>query len=133
MSLPAVVARGRVRAEALMVDTVSVKSKTTRAAQNETTGAETQQYETSFTSKAKIQSSSLESTDPEVGGRRQAIDSIELHLPITAPQVEQGQVVEVTAVGAGSDSRLVGRQFVVAAPMNKTHATATRLRLKELP
>lgn len=118
-----------------MVDTCVVYDKTTRAAQNETTGKEEQQYAAAFTSKCKFQanSQSQEPQTPSVGGRRDAIDETVLHLPVSSEQVEQGQVVECTAVGAGSDPRLVGRRWLVAVPMNKTFATATRLRLKELP
>lgn len=133
MSVAAVVARGRVAAERLMVDTCTVSTWTGRTAQNETTGAEAKVYEVDFTSPCKVQQRQLKPTEPEVGGRRVAIDEVEIHLPVSAGQVSEGQVVEITAVGAGSDSRLVGRKFVVSSPMNKTNATATRLRVKELP
>jgi hypothetical protein len=125
---------GRLLAESLMQDTCSVSTWTGRTVQNETTGAEDKVYAVDFTSPCKVQQRAADQVaSPEVGGRRVAVDEVEIHLPVSAPQVSEGQVIEITAVGAGSDARLVGRKFVVAAPMNKTHATATRLQVKELP
>jgi hypothetical protein len=125
---------GRQLAEALMTDTCTVSTWTGRSVQNETTGAQSKVYAVDFTSKCKVQRRSQNQTsEPEVGGRRLAVDEVEIHLPVSAEQVVEGQVIEVTAVGAGSDARLVGRKFVVSSPMNKTHATATRLSVKELP
>lgn len=116
-----------------MVDTCTVSTWTGRTAQDEETGDEDKVYDLDFTSKCRFQLMSQEPQTPSVGGRRDAIDEIVLHLPVSSEQVTQGQVVECTAVGAGSDPRLVGRKWVVSVPMNKTYATATRLRLKELP
>jgi len=125
---------GRELAESLMTDTCTVSTWTGRTAQNETTGAEAKVYDLVFTSKCKVQQRATNQTsEPEVGGRRQAIDEVEIHMPVSAPQVVEGQVIEVTAVGSLSDVRLLGRKFVVSAPSNKTHATATRLWVKELP
>lgn len=134
MSVGSAVARGRALAESLMVDTCTVSTWTGRTAQNETTGAETKVYSVAFTSRCKVQQRAQNQTsEPEVGGRRMAVDEVEIHLPVATTQVLEGQVVTITAVGSLSDSRLVGRKFVVSSPMNKTHATATRLTVKELP
>jgi hypothetical protein len=125
---------GRQLAEALMTDQCSVSTWTGRTAQNETDGEEAKVYAVDFTSKCKVQRRSQnQTTEPEVGGRRVAIDEVEIHLPVSAEQVVEGQVIEITAVGSLSDVRLLGRKFVVSSPMNKTHATATRLSVKELP
>lgn len=134
MSLAGVVARGRVAAEGTMTDTCTVSTWTGRSAQNETTGAQDKVYALAFTSKCKVQQRGINQvSSPEVGGRRVAVDELEIHLPVSAEQVVEGQVIEITAVGSLSDVRLLGRKFVVAAPMNKTNATATRLQVKELP
>jgi hypothetical protein len=125
---------GRLLAESLMQDTCSVSTWTGRTVQNETTGAEAKVYAVDFTSKCKVQRRSQnQTTEPEVGGRRIAVDEVEIHLPVSAEQVVEGQVIEITAVGSLSDVRLLGRKFVVSAPMNKSYATATRLSVKELP
>lgn len=124
----------RAAAEALMLDTCTVSDKTGRMAQNEGTGAEEAVYVARFSSKCKIQSSaSLVVSDASVGGHRQAIDQLQIHLPVTVGQVAQGELITITATGAGSDPRLVGRKFIVGAPMSKSFATATRLSVKELP
>jgi hypothetical protein len=125
---------GRQLAEALMVDTCTVSTWTGRTVQNETDGEEAKVYAVDFTSKCKVQQRAANQVaSPEVGGRRVAIDEVEIHLPVSAEQVVEGQVIEITAVGALSDVRMLGRKFVVSSPMNKTHATATRLQVKELP
>lgn len=117
-----------------MVDTCTVSTWNGRTVQDETTGAETKVYDLDFTSKCRVQKRAANQTaEPEVGGRRVAVDEVEIHLPVSAPQASEGQVIEITAVGSLSDIRLLGRKFVVSSPMNKTLATATRLSVKELP
>ena len=113
-----------------MTDTCTVSTKTGQTAQNESTGRKEDVYTLDFTSPCKVQQTTRETSMPDVGGRRDAIDQVEIHLPVSSPQVTQGQVIEITA---SSDARLVGRKFLVASPMNKTYATATRLSVKELP
>lgn len=124
-------AEGRALAESLMTDTCDVKTDTGTTVQNESTGKEETVYTVDFTSPCKVQQQrGRDTSEPDVGGRRDAIDEVEIHLPASAPQVAQGQVIEITT---SRDSRLVGRQFIISAPMNKTYATATRLSVKELP
>lgn len=128
----AALTEGRALAESLMTDTATVRYKTSQTVQN-ARGQEEAVYAVRFTSKCKLQSNNRQATDPDVGGRRDPIDALEIHLPVSAGQVYEGDVVEITAVGSLSDVRSLGRKFVVASPMNKTYATATRLSVKELP
>lgn len=130
MSAASAMAKGRARAEALMTDTCRVKYKTGNGVQNETTGVESPTYVTRFDSACKFQTSYAQA-QPDVGGRRDPIDTAEIHLPADAAQVHEGDVIE--CLTSATDSRLVGRLFVVGSPMNKTYATATRLSVKELP
>lgn len=121
---------GRALAESLMTDTCTVSTKTSESVQNETTGRKEDVFTLDFTSVCKVQQTTRETSMPDVGGRRDAIDQAEIHLPVSAPQVTQGQVIEITD---SADARMVGRKFLVGSPMNKTYATATRLSVKELP
>lgn len=133
-AVASLVAAGRRAAEALMVDTIVVYDVGDRDTQDESTGDEVLELVIAFTSKAKFQQGDVTQPNmPSVGGRREAIDETTVQIPVSAPQVVQGQVVECTAVGDGSDPRLVGRKWVVSVPMNKTYSTATRLSLRQLP
>lgn len=127
------VVEGRQLAESLMTDTFAVKYKTGATTQDEATGAEVPVYATEFTSPCKFQSNTLSTDEVESGGRRVVVDQLQIHYPVGKPQVRQDAVIVCTAVGPKSDPRLVGRDFVVGAPMNKTYATATRLNVKDKP
>lgn len=115
-----------------MTDTCRVKYQSGRGAQDESTGKKPPVYTTRFDSVCKFQASySSATSQPDVGGRRDPIDQIEVHLPASAAQVHEGDVIE--CLTSATDPRLVGRLFVVGSPMNKSYATATRLSVKELP
>jgi hypothetical protein len=122
----------RAEAESLMTATITVRYKTGRMAQDETTGAEVPVLAVRFTSPAKFQTvASLATDDVDSGGQSIAIDRLQVHYPVTQPQVEQDD--EITCDTNPTDPRLEGRIFVVGDPMNKTYATATRLNVKEKP
>lgn len=115
-----------------MTATVTVRYKTGRMAQSESNGAEEPVMATRFTSPAKFQTTGTVATsDVDAGGRRIALDQLQIHLPVSSPQVHQDD--EITCDANPSDPRLVGRVFMVGDPMNKTYATATRLNVKEKP
>lgn len=126
------VVEGRALAESLMTSTITVRYKTGRTAQNESTGAEVPVMAVRFESPAKFQSTGvLASSRVDAGGRDVVLDQMQIHYPVSMPQVEQDD--EITCDSNPSDPRLVGRVFVVGDPMNKTYATATRLNVREKP
>lgn len=126
------VTEGRALAESLMTATITVRYKTGRLAQNESNGKEEPVMAVRFTSPAKFQSTgTLASTRAESGGRDVVVDQLQVHYPVSKPQVEQDD--EITCDANPSDPRLVGRVFMVGDPMNKTYATATRLNVREKP
>jgi hypothetical protein len=131
MSAARVVARGRLAAERLMIDTCSVSYPTGATVWNEASGRDVPVYAVDFESPCQFQSTALVTEDADVGARREVVDKVTLKLPVTAPQVRTDALVECLTVGLISDPRLVGRKFLVGAPFNKTYATATRLELKE--
>lgn len=120
---------GRALAESLMTATVVVRYATGRTAQNETTGKQEPVYADRFTSVAKFQTNSLATSDIESGARREVGETMQIHLPVTTPQVHADDVI--VCLTNPTDPRMVGRRFIVGAPMNKTYATATRLNVKE--
>lgn|GEM_PF-4771470 len=125
----AFVPEARELAESLMTATVRVEYATGRTAQSESTGKQVPVYATRFESVAKFQTNSLATGDVESGGRREVTETLQVHLPVSSPQVLTDDVV--VCLTNPTDPRLVGRRFVVGAPTNKTYATATRLNVKE--
>ena len=115
-----------------MTDTVTVTYATGTMTQDPDTGSETPEYATRFTSKCKVQARQLQARQEEVGGRTATTVSVELHLPISAPAVEVGDLCEITAVGSLSDVQLLGRVFRVVAPVAKSFATARRFDVTEV-
>jgi hypothetical protein len=116
----------RTMAESLMTDTCIVRRDTGDTAQSSTTGTVENVYTDLFTSKCKVQARNLVSQDAEVGGRTATSVRLEVHLPLDAAVVQARDVVEITAVGALSDVQLLGRKFVITAPVAKSFSTARR-------
>lgn len=119
------------RAERAMTDTVTVRYQS-GTTQDPNTGTESPSYTVRFTSKCKVQARNLAARAEEVGGRTATTVTVELHLPISAPAVEVGDLCEITAVGALSDVQLLGRTFRVVAPVAKSFATARRFDVEEI-
>lgn len=122
------------RAERAMTDTVTVSwlDPAAEPVQDPNTGSETVPPTVRFTSKCKVQARNLAARAEEVGGRTATTVTVELHLPISAPAVEVGDLCEITAVGALSDVQLLGRTFRVVAPVAKSFATARRFDVEEI-
>ena len=115
-----------------MSDTGIMRRPTGRTIQDADTGSEVPALDDLFTSKCKIQARNLQATSAEVGGRTAVSVRVELHLPTSAPDVQAGDVFEVTAVGTLSDLQLLGHKFRVVAPVGKSYATARRLEVVEV-
>lgn len=112
-----------------MTDTVAVKFQS-GTTPDPVTGSDVPAYTTRFTSKCKVQARDLAARTEEVGGRSATTVTVELHLPVSAPAVEVGDLCEITA--ALSDSQMVGRVFRVVAPVAKSFATARRVDVEEV-
>ncbi|MDF2915988.1 MAG: hypothetical protein K0S70_205 [Microbacterium sp.] len=121
MSARSTVLRGRKRAEALMIDAVSVSRPT--GAVNPITGQPTTSVV--YTGKAKVQTYEAFEKQPEVGGGTVTVQRYTVHLPIATYVPRVGDVVTVTA--AVLDSNLVGRRYVVQGLLHKSFATSYRL------
>jgi hypothetical protein len=115
-----------------MLDTGTMRRATGSTTQDPDSGSTVPEFADLFTSKAKIQTRNLQAREAEVGGRTATSVRVELHLPISAPAVEVGDVWEVTRVHALSDRQLLGRKFRVIAPVGKSFATARRLEVEEV-
>jgi hypothetical protein len=122
----------RAEAEALMTDGGVMRRTTGNTTQDPGTGSTVPEYADLFTSKAKIQARSLQALTAEAGGRTATTIRLELHLPLSAPAAQTGDVWEHTSVGALSDMQLLGRKFRITAPVAKSFATARRYEVEEV-
>lgn len=121
--------RGRRAAEALMVDSCTVR-RVSGTSTNTTTGAVTPTYSTVYTGKCKVQQGGAQAGTPEAGDHAFTVQGLQLHLPVGAGPVAVGDVVTVTA--SAHDAQLVNRQFRVTAEHHKTWATAQRIPIEEV-
>ena len=128
MSAVDAVLRGRIEAEALMLDTCTVHrpgDPVTDADGNVTAG-----LTLLYTGPCKIQQTLAQSSNPEAGGHQYTVQDTRWDTPVAAGVFEVDDVV--TIVGAVLDPQLVGRVFRVTEPFHKTGATAQRTRVEEV-
>lgn len=131
MSAATVLARGRAKAESLMVDACTVKHPTALVTDQET-GAVTPTYTTVYTGKCKVQVPSTETTPhtTDVGEASVLVGHLELHLPMSVTTVSPNDLVTVTT--STQDPDLVGRTFRLRGPSHKTYLTARRIPMIEV-
>jgi hypothetical protein len=129
MSATSVLLRGRVAAEALMLDTVTIRRRTGESTDGDT-GVTTPVWTVVYSWKGKVQQRSTQGSNRDVGEAERLASSLELHLPITAtgPQSDDVATVDTSAL----DPQLVGKTFTVRGPAHKSFATARRLTVEGL-
>lgn len=110
-----------------MVDACSVKYAS-GSSFNESTGVEEPTYVVRFSSRCKIQSRDLQSTERDAGGRESTSIRLTVHLPVSAGVVAVDDVVTITA--CTFDPQMVGRTFRVLAPVGKSFASARRVEVE---
>lgn len=125
MRAQAAVLRGRRKAEALMVDSVTI-SRVTGTSTDEDTGKVVPVLEPVYTGRAKLQSYEGYEAEKNVAGAALTVQRMSVHLPVGAYRVNVGDIVEFTA--SPLDPMLTGRKFRATqeAPF-KTFATAYRI------
>jgi len=129
MSVASLLARAQVAAEALMVDTCTVKYQSGTSF-NATTGLDAPTYTTRFTSACKVQARDLAVQERDSGGHEASLVRLSVHLPVSAAAVHTDDIVTITV--ATHDAQLVGRTFRVLAPVGKSFASARRLDVEEI-
>ncbi|PWR08577.1 hypothetical protein DKT68_15280 [Micromonospora acroterricola] len=127
--LESVLARGRVAAEALMVDECVVE-KVTGSTTDPDTGEVTDTYGPVYTGKCRVQQAAPSASDQRVGEADLLMVTRVLQLPVlTSTAVRAGHRVRLT--GCVHDPGLVGRRFTIRAEFAKSHATSRRLGIEE--
>jgi hypothetical protein len=131
MSAATVLARGRAKAESLMVDACTVQHATALVTDQET-GVVTPTYTTVYTGKCKVQMPSAETAPrtTDVGEASVLVGHLVLHLPMSVTTVSPNDLVTVTS--SGLDAGLVGRTFRLRGPSHKTYLTARRFPIIEV-
>lgn len=128
MSIDALLARGRVEAEALMLDTcVITRAGGASGSLDDETGEWAYPAgSTVYTGKCKVQlSDSLRVGDAEAGEVTLAVTAVSLHLPIDGTG-GVGRGMEATITSAAFDEALVGKRLHIQAPHAGSQKTARR-------
>ena len=127
MSIGSTLARGRMMAERMMVDTCTIRRRT-----GESTGPGgviTPTYDVLYQGKCRFQQPNAQAVEERPGEAFALMLRIELQIPmsVTGLQAED----EVTCDTSAHDPDLPGRVFSVRDLAHKTHATARRIGLQE--
>lgn len=125
--LEAVLARGRAAAERLMVDACTIRRATGEGSDDD--GNVTRTYEDLYAGKCRVQQTSAQAAQEDVGEDAQLMLRLEVHLPMSVVGLEAGDEVTITA--SAHDPDLPGRTFLVRDLAHKTHATARRVGVTE--
>jgi Family of unknown function (DUF6093) len=130
MSATSITLRGRIAAEALMIDAVVVKHRTGESTDPDT-GVVTPTFSTIYTGKAKIQHGGTRPAGTkELGQASIQVTHAQLHLPMSATGVQADDTATVTA--STLDPELVGKVFVIRAASHKTYLTARRYDMEDV-
>jgi hypothetical protein len=125
-------ARGRLKAEGLMVDTCTIQRRTGQTVDH-LTAAVTPTYTLKYSGKAKVQTAGAGAMGRryDVGQVAEVMVRLELHLPIVGSEtIARGDLVTITA--SVLDAALVGRVMRVHDLSHKSFATARRFLLEEV-
>ena len=131
MTAAGTLARGRKRAEALMVDVGELRGPDVKGPLDE----DTNQYTYApgplkYAGKGKLQTTDAIGNDKVAGDRAIMVTRFEVHLPMSAPEALVDDVWTFTA--SAHDPQMVGKRFRVATPPHKTFFTARRIAVEEV-
>lgn len=117
-----------------MTDLCSVKRATGHTTQDEDTGKEVAEFQTRFSSRCKVQVSSVSlSIDSRFAhGVAATAARAEVHFPASTTGIEIGDLVEVTVLGSDSMPTLSGRKFRVTGFNPKTHGTVLKVEVEDV-
>lgn len=122
ISAEAVTLRGRLAAEALMIDTCLVE-RSIGEVTDPVTGVVTDGWETVYEGACKVQGRTAQATVPEAGGHAFTVEQLMIHLPVSAQSRLDDRV---TIQSAAMDPDLVGAMFRLTELARGTYRTADR-------
>ncbi len=129
MSAEAAVLAGRIEAESLMLDTCTITRPGTPVTDPDT-GDVTNTPITVYTGKCKVQSKDSATSNPEAGEHTFTVVSRQVHIPANSADVQDGDVVTITA--SRLNSFTVGKQYRVDGFEPDSMDTAARMPVKIL-
>ena len=119
----------REQAESLMLDTCTIDRPGEPVTDPET-GDVTNTPTTVYSGKCKVQSKDSATANPEAGGATFTVVSRQVHIPANAADVQDGDVVTLTA--SRLNAFTVGKQYRVEGFTPDSFDTAFRLPVKEI-
>jgi len=122
--------RGRRAAEALMKDACSVSRPTGATVTDPETGKVSKVLTPVWAGRCKVQVDTPQSNHPTAGEHRYTVQASRVDIPVTAPPVIPGDVIEITR--AGDAPGLVGTRYAVGELFKKSYQTAQRLPVEEV-
>ncbi len=128
MGLDIALARARIVAERLMVDTCTIR-RSVSTSTDPNSGDITPTYATIYGGKCRVQQPSVDARSADAGEAYLLMLRLSVQVPMTVAGVRAGD--EVLINSAVFDPDLPGRTFVVRELAHKTHATARRLGVEE--
>lgn len=128
MSRATVLARGRIAAEAGMVDTCTIR-RSVRQTTDPFSGEAVDTFDELYDGKCRLQQGSAEAQQADVGENYVLLQRVTVQLPVNVTGIQVGDQITVTA--AGRDPDLVGRVFLVRDLFIKTDATSRRVHVQE--
>ncbi|MFB8368581.1 DUF6093 family protein [Pseudarthrobacter sp. NPDC055928] len=129
MSAEAAVLAGRREAEALMVDACTI-TRPGEPVTDPDTGDVTNSSTEVYSGKCKVQSKDSATSNPEAGEATFTVVSRQVHIPANAADVQDGDVVTITA--SLLNAFTVGKQYRVSGFEPDSFDTAFRLPVKIL-
>lgn len=130
MDITAALKAGRQAAEAGFTDTVKIERQSDEEYTDPITGQVTFPVVTIYEGRGKIQATGASVNTPSGGGHQFTVESMNLHIPIGVGPIEIGDNVTIT-VAPLNPSR-IGHGFRVTGLIEKTHATAQRLKVERI-
>jgi hypothetical protein len=128
MSRDILIARGRLAAEAGMVDACTVTRIGTRVTDT-TSGEVTEPVTTLYAGRCRVQQAQAVATEETVGEDHLLMLRLEVQLPMSVTGLRVGDLITITA--SAHDADLPARVFRVHDLAHKTHATARRVQCVE--
>ena len=130
MSALDLIAKGRAAAEAIMLDTCTIRRRTGETTDPDT-GEVTPVYTTIMTGqKCKVQTRGYWGEPRDIGEAAKVVLAFEVHLPVSVTGLVTRD--EITIDTATSDPELVGRTFRIKDLAHKSLATARRFLCQEV-
>lgn len=130
MDITAALKAGQQAAAATFADTLRIERQGDEEYTDPNTGVVSFPKVTIYEGRGKIQATGASVNTPSAGGAQFTVESMNLHLPIGVGPVQVGDSALIVS-SPGNPAR-VGHRFRVTGLIEKTHATAQRLKVERI-